>query len=429
MTALVIVGAQWGDEGKGKIVDLLAAQADAVVRYGGGANAGHTLVVGSERVVLHLVPSGALHERPRCLLGPGMVIDPKVLLRELGVMRERGVLGAGRVLVSDRAHLVLPHHMLVDALREQGPGAIGTTKRGIGPCYQDRAARRGVRVADLLDVEGLDARVAESLEGWRPVIESLGGQAPSASDIASELRSLATEIAPFIGDVTGALHDAREGGQRILLEGAQGTMLDLDHGTYPFVTSSSVTAGGACTGTGLAPTHIDRVLGISKAYTTRVGEGPFPTELLGSEGDRLRETGGEYGATTGRPRRCGWLDVPVLRHAARVNGLSELALTKLDVLTGTESIPVCVAYELDGRRLDVPPSTGFERVRPIYEQLPGWTEDVSTCRSLDELPATARSYVRRIEELSGVAVTLLSLGAERTQTIQLADPWRATAGR
>jgi adenylosuccinate synthase len=424
MTALVIVGAQWGDEGKGKIVDLLAAQADAVVRYGGGANAGHTLVVGTERVVLHLVPSGALHERPRCLLGLGMVIDLKVLIAELAIMRQRGVLSDGRVLVSDRAHLVLPHHMLVDALREQGPQPIGTTKRGIGPCYQDRAARRGVRVADLADRATFRKRVEDSVEGWRPVIEALGGQTPSAAQIADETWELGRELAPFVGDVTEALHEAREAGQRILLEGAQGTMLDLDHGTYPFVTSSSVTAGGACTGTGLAPTHIDRVLGISKAYTTRVGEGPFPTELHGAEGERLRQAGSEFGATTGRPRRCGWLDIPVLRHAARVNGLSELALTKLDVLTGTDPIRICVAYELDGRRLAVPPSIGLERVRPVYEEMPGWTGDLSACRAMDDLPDAARRYVRRIEELTGVPVTLLSLGAERTQTIHLADPWR-----
>lgn len=424
MTALVIVGAQWGDEGKGKVVDLLAAQADAVVRYGGGANAGHTLVVGDEKVVFHLVPSGALHARPRCWLGPGMVIDPKVLVKELAVMRARGVLDDGRVLVSDRAHLVLPQHVLVDGLRERGPKAIGTTKRGIGPCYEDKAARRGVRVIDLADPAAFRARIAENLEQWRPVIEALGGEPPSAVQVADEYLAMAADILPFVGDVTSALHEAREAGQRILLEGAQGTMLDLDHGTYPFVTSSSVSAGGACTGTGLAPGHIDRVLGISKAYTTRVGDGPFPTELFGDQGERLRQAGGEFGATTGRPRRCGWLDVPVLRHAVRVNGLNELALTKLDVLTGIDPIRVAVAYEKDGARLSVPPSIGLERVTPIYEELPGWSEDLARCRTFEELPPNAQRYVRRIEELVGIPVSLLSLGAERTQTITLADPWR-----
>jgi adenylosuccinate synthase len=339
-------------------------------------------------------------------------------------MAARGVLGEERVLVSDRAHLVLPAHFVVDALRERGPNAIGTTKRGIGPAYEDRAARRGVRVIDLADPEGLRAKMAENIEGWRPLIEALGGAVPDAGEATDAYLALAPTILPFVGDVTAALHDAREAGQRVLLEGAQGTMLDLDLGTYPFVTSSSVTAGGACTGTGLAPTHIDRVLGISKAYTTRVGEGPFPTELLGERGDTLRRAGGEFGATTGRPRRCGWLDVPVLRHAARVNGLAEIALTMLDVLTGIDPLPICVAYELDGRVLELPPSIGLERVRPIYEELPGWTEDLGRCRSVEDLPARARRYVRRIEELAGVPVSLLSLGAERTQTIALADPWR-----
>jgi adenylosuccinate synthase len=424
MTALVIVGAQWGDEGKGKVVDLLAAQADVVVRYGGGANAGHTLVVGNEKVVFHLVPSGALHPKARCLLGAGMVIDPAVLVEELAVMRARDLLSEGRVIVSDSAHLVMPQHKLVDALRERGPRAIGTTQRGIGPCYEDRAARRGVRALDLADGASLRAKVEANLEGWRPVIEALGGETPSAGPITDALLALAADIVPLLGDVTSALHGARAASQRILLEGAQGTMLDLDHGTFPFVTSSSVTAGGACTGTGLGPTHIDRVLGITKAYTTRVGEGPFPTELFGDEGDRLREAGGEYGATTGRPRRCGWLDIPVLRHAVRVNGLSELALTKLDVLSGVDPLRVCVAYELDGRRLEVPPSSGLERVRPLYEELPGFRGELGGVRSMGDLPEDARRYIARIEELAGVPITIVSLGPERTQTITLADPWR-----
>ena len=424
MTTLVIIGAQWGDEGKGKVVDLLSAQADAVVRFGGGANAGHTLVVDGEKVVFHLVPSGALHARPRCLLGPGMVIDPKVLVEELEVMRARDLLSEGRVLISGSAHLVLPQHFVVDGLREQGVDAIGTTKRGIGPCYQDRAARRGIRVIDLADPVELKRKVAANLEAWRPVIEALGGEPPNALEVADRLLSMADALLPFVGDVTEAVHEARDAGQRILLEGAQGTMLDLDHGTYPFVTSSSVTAGGACTGSGLGPTHIDRVIGISKAYTTRVGEGPFPTELHGAEGEALRQAGAEFGATTGRPRRCGWLDIPVLRHAVRVNGLSELALTKLDVLSGTDPIRICVAYDFDGVERRTPPAIGLERVKPIYEDLPGWTEDLSSARSLEELPANARAYVRRIEELVGVPATLISVGADRVETITLADPWR-----
>ncbi|MCC6872938.1 MAG: adenylosuccinate synthase [Sandaracinaceae bacterium] len=424
MSTVVIVGAQWGDEGKGKIVDLLTAEADAVVRYGGGANAGHTLVVGGEKVVFHLVPSGALHARPRLVLGPGVVIDPQVLVRELSAMRARGLLREGRVLVAETAHLVLPWHFLVDGLRERGPAAIGTTKRGIGPCYQDRAARRGVRVADLRDEAGLRAKMAASLEGWAPVIAAFGAELPDASAAAAEYLALAEDIVPFTGDAVSALHEARARGERILLEGAQGTMLDVDHGTYPFVTSSSVTAGGACTGSGLAPTHIDRVIGITKAYTTRVGEGPFPTELHGAEGEALRARGSEFGATTGRPRRCGWLDVPVLRHAARVNGLSELALTKLDVLSGTGPIKVCVAYELDGQRLELPPAIGLERVTPIYEELPGFEGALGRCRSLSDLPNEARAYVARIEALAGCKVGLVSVGADRDETIALADPWR-----
>jgi adenylosuccinate synthase len=424
MTTLTIVGAQWGDEGKGKVVDILASHADVVVRYGGGANAGHTLVVGTEKVVFHLVPSGALHPRPRLVLGPGMAIDPKVLVKELSVLEQRGLLTEGRVLISDRAHLVLSYHAAIDALRERGPGAIGTTKRGIGPCYEDRAARRGLRAGDLSNVAGFREKVAAALEAWRPTIEALGGEPPNTVQVADEYLKIGETLLPFIGDSLGPIHDARDAGQRVLLEGAQGTMLDVDHGTYPFVTSSSTAAGGACIGTGLAPSHIDRVIGISKAYTTRVGSGPFPTEMHGPEGDALREAGGEYGATTGRPRRCGWLDVPVLKHAVRVNGLSELALTKIDVLTGRDPVCICVAYEIDGRRVARPSEGDIARARPLYEEMPGWRADLTGCRSMSELPEEARSYLRRIEELVGVPVSMLSLGPERTQTIQIQDPWR-----
>jgi len=423
MTALVIVGAQWGDEGKGKIVDLLTAEAHAVVRFGGGANAGHTLVVDGEKVVFHLVPSGALHERPRCVLGAGMVIDPKVLVEELEQMRARGRLPAGRVLVSECAHLVLPHHFLVDGLREQGPNAIGTTKRGIGPCYEDRAARRGIRAIDLTTPDVFRAKLDQSLAAWKPVIEALGGEVPDAAAIAEEYLSYADSIGPWVGDATTVLHAAREAGERLLLEGAQGTMLDVDHGTYPFVTSSSVTAGGACTGSGLAPTHVDGVLGITKAYTTRVGDGPFPTELFGDEGDALRKAGAEFGATTGRPRRCGWLDLPVLRHAVRVNGLTSLALTKLDVLSGMESLKVCVAYELDGERIETPPATRLEDAKPIYETLDGWQQDITGARSVDDLPSATRAYVAFIERALGVDAFIISVGPDRADTIVVRDPW------
>ncbi|MGF1468595.1 MAG: adenylosuccinate synthase [Sandaracinaceae bacterium] len=424
MSTVVIVGAQWGDEGKGKVVDLLTAQADAVVRFGGGANAGHTLVVEGDTVVFHLVPSGALHDKPRLFLGPGMVLDPKVLADELATMAARGLLREGRVLVSDRAHLVLPHHFVIDGEREKGPSAIGTTLRGIGPAYQDRASRRGLRVADLADPDAFRVKVRANLEAWAPFLLARGHELAALEAAGEAYLAYAEQVLPHAGDVTEALHAARRAGQRILLEGAQGTMLDLDHGTYPYVTSSSVTAGGACTGSGLPPTAIDRVLGITKAYTTRVGDGPFPTELSGDEGDALRRRGSEFGATTGRPRRCGWLDIPVLRWAVHVNGLSELARTKLDVLSGLDRLRLAVAYDVDGTRREPPPSVGLDRARPVYEELPGFDGDLTRCRTVDDLPAAARAYVARIEELLDVPVSLLRLGPERSETIVVADPWR-----
>jgi adenylosuccinate synthase len=312
----------------------------------------------------------------------------------------------------------------VDGLREEGPGAIGTTRRGIGPCYQDRAARRGIRMADLGDAAQFEAKVRANLEAWRSFVEGRGVALPDPREVTETYLAYAEELAPFIGDVSEALEEVRRAGNRTLLEGAQGTMLDLDHGTYPFVTSSSVTAGGACTGAGVPPTAVRRVLGISKAYTTRVGDGPFPTELLGEDGDALRKAGAEFGATTGRPRRCGWLDIPVLRYARRVNGIGDLALTKLDVLTGIDPIRVAVAYEFDGERVETPPSVDLSRVTPVYEDLPGWTEDLTGARTLQDLPKAARAYVDRIEALVECPVTLLSVGPGREQTLEIANPWR-----
>lgn len=424
MSSLVIVGAQWGDEGKGKVVDLLTADADAVVRYGGGANAGHTLVVGDEKVVLHLMPSGALHERPRCLLGAGMVLDLEVLASELDVLRARGRLPAQRVVVSERAHLVLPHHRVVDGLREQGASAIGTTKRGIGPCYEDRAARTGLRVADLRDPKHFRLRLQNNIDRWEPVIRKLGGEVPDLDGTASRMLAWGQAIEPWVGNVTRQLHEARQANARILFEGAQGTMLDIDHGTYPFVTSSSVTAAGACSGAGVGPTFIDHVLGITKAYTTRVGDGPFPTELEGDEGDALRAKGEEFGATTGRPRRCGWLDVPVLRHAIDINGIDRLAINKLDVLSGVHPLRICTQYRSpEGHLLDYPPASNLRELVPVYETLEGWDEDVQAIRSFEDLPAPARRYIERIETLVGVRTSLVSVGPERTQTIHRTDPW------
>jgi adenylosuccinate synthase len=419
MSIVVVVGAQWGDEGKGKIVDLLTEDADVVARYGGGANAGHTLVVGGQKTVIRLVPSGVLHARPTCVLGPGMVIDPAVLLEELDTLHGRGALDArfSRVAISDRAHVVLPHHMTVDRLRESGPSAIGTTKRGVGPAYEDKVARRGVRMIDLVDTSRLEALVRANVEAWLPTIRALGGEPPDGVATVATLREQAARLAPLVRDTSDVLHDAKARGAHILLEGAQGTMLDVDHGTYPHVTSSTVLSGGAASGAGLAPTDIDRVVGITKAYTTRVGGGPFPSEMPEPEGERLRKAGGEFGAVTGRPRRCGWLDIPVLRHAARFNGLSMLALTKLDVLSGWDPIRVAVAYELDGRRLERPPATGLDRVVPIYEDLPGWTGDLTACRAWEDLPEATRAFVGRVEQLTGCTVAIASVGPGREQTI------------
>jgi adenylosuccinate synthase len=424
MAVVVVVGAQWGDEGKGKVVDRLTREAQVVVRYGGGANAGHTLVVGGEKVILRLIPSGALYADATCVLGPGVVIDPEVLITEINTLRARGLLREGRLLISDRAHVVLPHHATIDALREKKPGAIGTTKRGIGPVYEDKAGRRGIRMVDLLDESRFRERLIANIEAWKPTLAALGGEIPAIDEIFHRYRELAKELAPHVTDTTSALAAARESGKNILLEGAQGTMLDLDHGTYPFVTSSTVTSGGACAGAGIAPTHIDRIVGITKAYTTRVGEGPFPTELLGPEGDALRVAGHEFGSVTGRPRRCGWLDIAVLRHAVRINGVSELAVTKLDILSGLPTIALGVAYELDGKRIDYPPPHRLDRVKPIYEEFEGWSGDLSGCRRLEDLPNTARKYLDRIAALTATTITLVGVGADREHVIERESVFR-----
>jgi adenylosuccinate synthase len=422
MPATVVVGAQWGDEGKGKIVDLLTPFAEVVVRYAGGANAGHTLVVRGEKIVLHLVPSGILHAGQECIVGQGCVVDAGTLLEEIDLLEVRGISTKGRLFVADRAHVVLPHHRLIDALREQADPKIGTTKRGIGPAYEDKVGRVGVRVGDLLR-PGLEAKVAANLASWSPRIEALGGTTPSASEITASLLAQAERLRPYLADGARRAGDAIARGAKVLLEGAQGTMLDIDYGTYPFVTSSSATSGGACTGGGVAPTRIERVIGICKAYATRVGGGPFPTELHGEAGEALRQAGAEFGATTGRPRRCGWLDLPALRFAARVNGMTSIAMTKLDVLTGMPELQLATGYRLDGEVIDEPPFEGLERVEPIYETHAGWTEDVTHCRTLEELPANARKYLARIEELVGCPIGIVSVGPDREQTIGLTEPF------
>ncbi len=424
MSAVVVVGAQWGDEGKGKVVDLYAPYAELVVRYAGGANAGHTLVVGGEKLILHLIPSGILHQKTRCVVGQGTVIDPAVFLKEIEALNERGVSTEGRLLVSQRAHVVLPHHKLIDELREKkSGGAIGTTKRGIGPCYEDKVARRGIRMGDLLDAARLESKLRANLECWRPVAEDLGGTLPSAQEIATQYAALGNALRAYIGDAAEVIRGSIDANERILLEGAQGTMLDIDNGTYPFVTSSNAVAGGACAGAGIGPTHIGSAIGIAKAYTTRVGGGPFPTELEDDTGQQLRDAGAEYGSTTGRPRRCGWLDLVALRHAVAVNGLDEIAITKLDVLSVLPELKVCVAYELDGDRLEYPPYERVEDVKPIYETLEGWDEELASCRSRADLPQAAQRYIARIEQEVGCRVGVVSVGPDREDTADLRDPF------
>ena len=424
MSAVVIVGAQWGDEGKGKIVDLYTESADLVVRFAGGPNAGHTLVVGDDKIVVRLIPSGILRPRARCVMAQGMVIDAGVLVGEIDALAARGYSTEGRLFVSDRAHLILPYHVQLDGLREAqaSSGArIGTTKRGIGPCYEDKAARRGVRVGDLRDLSRVEALVQKALEAWAPTLKALGGEMPSAKAIVAELAPLAARIVPLVADTSAIVDAAVRAGEKVMLEGAQGTLLDLDHGTYPFVTSSSAVAGGACAGVGIGPTRIKRVIGITKGYATRVGEGPFPTELTDEIGDRLRTAGGEFGSVTGRPRRTGWLDLPALRYAARVNGLDALAITKLDVMTGLSTLKVCVAYDTpEGRTRDFPVDHLAES-KPVYETLAGWTETLPAVRTLGELPAAALAYIRFVEEASGVPACLVSVGPRRDETIVLRD--------
>jgi len=426
MANIVVVGAQWGDEGKGKLVDLLTEKADIVVRYQGGNNAGHTLVVHGVKTVLHLIPSGVLHPGKRCVIGNGVVIDPTVLMGEIDRLKERGFLADDHQLrISDRAHVILPHHKVVEGLREEALGAkaIGTTRRGIGPTYESKVARSGIRVADFIDEPVFLEQLVAELAITNKVIEGFGGKPLKAKPIVEELRPVAKRLAAYVTDTGVLLDTAAREHRRILFEGAQGTLLDVDHGTYPFVTSSNAAAGGACTGAGVGPTLIDAVVGISKAYTTRVGAGPFPTELEGATGEELRQKGGEFGATTGRPRRCGWLDMVVLKHAVRVNGLTSIALTKLDVLSGLKEIKIATGYRLGDEILDhVPAQRGaLGRVQPLYESLPGWTEELTGVRSWWDLPETARAYVRRVEQLAGVPVSLLSVGPGREQTIQLRE--------
>jgi adenylosuccinate synthase len=428
MANVVIVGAQWGDEGKGKVVDLYSETADLVVRFGGGANAGHTLVVDGQKLVTHLIPSGVLRGRgKRCLLAEGMVIDPKTLLEEIGELKARGLLADDKdLLVASGAHVILPLHREIDRLRESGKSAIGTTKRGIGPAYEAKMARRGVRMADLLDEKRLRPLLQQNRDEMWHWLKANGGTLGGLDEEVAEYLGYGQRLAHYLADTSRLIYDEMKRGKHVLFEGAQGALLDVDHGTYPYVTSSSTIAGGACCGTGVGPTTITAVIGIAKAYTTRVGGGPFPTELTGALGDRLREAGAEYGATTGRPRRCGWLDIAALRLAVRVNGLSGLALTKLDVLRGLERLRICVGYTVDGETYDELPTDPEDilRAQPVYEELDGWDAPTSEVRDRDALPAAARKYVERIEALAGVDCSLISVGPGRAETIVLKNPFR-----
>ena len=421
LSCLVVVGAQWGDEGKGKLVDVLAEQADLVVRYQGGANAGHTVVIGDSQFILRLIPSGILNPGAQCLLGNGVVLDPAALFEELDALAARGIATGGRLLISDRAHLVLPYHKLLDAAGERRK-RIGTTGRGIGPAYEDKHGRRGIRVADLRNLEEAGRLLAELVERANQLIGLVGmTERASFEEHRALLEAVAPRLLPLVTDTGAYLDRALRDGKRVLLEGAQGALLDVDHGTYPYVTSSTTTAGGACVGAGIGPTRIDAVLGTVKAYTTRVGAGPLPTLATGPDEERLRKIGGEFGSVTGRPRSCGWFDAAAVRYAARINGLTALAVTKLDVLDSFAEIPLAHGYEVDGVRCEQMPAevSVLERVRPAFQTMAGWNTPTGSARKLADLPRPARVYLDRIEELVGVPIRYVSVGTRRDQIIDV----------
>ncbi|MBQ9451691.1 MAG: adenylosuccinate synthase [Desulfovibrio sp.] len=423
MANTVIIGAQWGDEGKGKIVDMLSARSRAIVRFQGGNNAGHTIKVQGQETILHLIPSGILHEGTICLVGNGVVLDPEVFLQEVDQLAQRGIdVSPARLGISKKTHLILPYHKSLDKAREakRAGRKIGTTGRGIGPCYEDKAARVGLRAGDLCNPELVRSKVTHALEEKNILLRAYNFEPLDPGAVIDGLLALAPRLTPYLTEVEDRLQEVQQKGGDILFEGAQGVHLDIDHGTYPFVTSSNTVAGNAAAGCGIAPSALTRVVGIVKAYTTRVGSGPFPTELLDDTGSYLRTEGHEFGATTGRPRRCGWLDAVVLRESVRLNGLTDIALTKLDVLQNLPVLQICVAYEYHGRRLEYPPQEegGLGEVTPVYEELPGFDEDISGCTSYADLPDNVRAYISRIEALAGVRISLVSVGPDRRQTIE-----------
>ncbi|MGT2907002.1 adenylosuccinate synthase [Streptococcus dentiloxodontae] len=427
MTSVVVVGTQWGDEGKGKITDFLSQDAEVIARYQGGDNAGHTIVIDGKKFKLHLIPSGIFFPEKISVIGNGVVINPKSLVKELDYLHAEGI-GTDSLRISDRAHIILPYHIKLDQLQEaaKGDNKIGTTNKGIGPAYMDKAARVGIRIADLLDrdifAERLRANLAEKNRLFEKMYEC---NSLVFEDIFEEYYEYGQQIKDYVTDTSVILNDALDSGKRVLFEGAQGVMLDIDQGTYPFVTSSNPVAGGVTIGSGVGPSKINKVVGVCKAYTSRVGDGPFPTELFDEVGDRIREVGHEYGTTTGRPRRVGWFDSVVMRHSRRVSGITNLSLNSIDVLSGLDTVKICVAYDLDGERINHYPASleQLKRCKPIYEELPGWSEDITGVRSLDDLPENARNYVRRVGELVGVRISTFSVGPDRDQTNILESVW------
>jgi adenylosuccinate synthase len=429
MSNVVVVGTQWGDEGKGKVVDLLASWADMAVRFQGGNNAGHTLIVKGEQTICHLIPSGILHEDKKCLIGNGLVVDPEVLIEEINNLTEKGIsVNPERLSLSEKAHLIMPYHKAIDLAREAAKGRdkLGTTGRGIGPCYEDKAGRTGIRAVDLLEPDTLEEKINTSLKEKNFYLTKFFNAEPlELQPIFDGCLSMAEILRPYIKDVSLEIDQAIRSGKKILFEGAQGTHLDIDHGTYPFVTSSNPVSGAACAGAGVGPDKLHHIIGIVKAYTTRVGAGPFPTELLDETGDYIQKKGTEFGATTGRRRRCGWLDLVMIRDSVRLNGLTSLSITKLDVLTGLEKLKICVGYEFKGKRIESRPASlkRLAQCTPIYEELPGWQDDITSHRELDQLPPEAEAYLKKIEEVTDVPLSIISVGPMRDQTIILKDPF------
>ncbi|MDU6914516.1 MAG: adenylosuccinate synthase [Staphylococcus epidermidis] len=427
MSSIVVVGTQWGDEGKGKITDFLAEQADVIARFSGGNNAGHTIQFGGETYKLHLVPSGIFYKDKLAVIGNGVVVDPVALLKELDGLNERGI-STDNLRISNRAQVILPYHLAQDEYEERrrGDNKIGTTKKGIGPAYVDKAQRIGIRMADLLEKETFERRLKENIEYKNAYFKGMFNETcPTFDEIFDEYYAAGQRLKDYVTDTAKILDDANVADEKVLFEGAQGVMLDIDHGTYPFVTSSNPVAGNVTVGTGVGPTSVSKVIGVCKSYTSRVGDGPFPTELFDEDGHHIREVGREYGTTTGRPRRVGWFDSVVLRHSRRVSGITDLSINSIDVLTGLDTVKICTAYELDGEKITEYTANldQLRRCKPIFEELPGWTEDITGCRSLDELPENARNYLERISELCGVHISIFSVGPDREQTNLLEQLW------